>query len=116
MSVLIVDDDPDAREMIAALIEREGFTVETAANGQEGLEHLHVLRPDLIFLDVCMPVLDGARFREQQRHHPDWLAIPTVVMTGAAEEPMLDLAVVETLRKPVRGPQLLALVRAHCRP
>lgn len=116
MSVLIIDDDPDAREMIAALIEREGFTVETAANGQEGLEHLHVLRPDLIFLDVCMPVLDGPRFREQQRHHPEWLAIPTVVMTGAAEEPMLDLAVVETLRKPVRGPQLLALVRAHCRP
>lgn len=115
MSVLIVDDDPDAREMLAALIEKAGYSVATATNGQEALEQLHVVRPQLIFLDVCMPILDGHRFREEQRHHKDWLAIPTVVMTGANEEPMLDLAVAATLRKPVHARDLLALVTRHCK-
>jgi CheY-like chemotaxis protein len=116
VAVLVVDDDVDARDMIAALIERAGYTVQTAANGQEALELLHVIRPELIFLDVCMPVLDGSRFREEQRHHPEWLSIPTVVMTGAAEEPLLDLAVTATFRKPVRAHDLLALVTTYCTP
>ncbi len=114
VAVLVVDDDVDARDMIAALIERAGYSVTTASNGQEALELLEVLRPELIFLDVCMPVLDGAQFRQQQRRHKEWLTIPTVVMTGAAEEPMLDLAVERTLRKPVKGEELLSLVSAHC--
>jgi CheY-like chemotaxis protein len=114
VAVLIVDDDPDGRDMLAALVERDGYSVATASNGQEALEMLHVIRPQMILLDVCMPVLDGHRFREEQRHHKEWLAIPTVVMTGAAEEPMLDMAVVKTLRKPVHARELLELVAAHC--
>jgi DNA-binding response OmpR family regulator len=58
--------------------------------------------------------MDGPTFRQEQRRHWEWLRIPTIVMTGANEEPMLDIAVEETLRKPVKGAELLALVARHC--
>lgn len=114
VDVLVVDDDPESRDMLAAVIERAGYSVATASDGREGLQLLEAVRPELIFLDVCMPILDGARFREEQRHHRDWLGIPTVVMTGVDDEPQLDPAVAATLRKPVRAADLLALVRQHC--
>jgi CheY-like chemotaxis protein len=114
VSVLIIDDDPEARELLAALIEKAGYTVAAACNGQEALEVLHVIRPELIFLDVIMPIMDGRQFRAEMRHHKELLEIPTVVMTGVDDEPLLDLAVVDTLRKPVRAKELMRLVEAHC--
>lgn len=114
VGVLIVDDDPDARDLLGALIEKAGYTVQTASNGQEALELLHVVRPELIVLDVCMPIMDGHRFREEQRHHKEWLSIPTIVMTGVDDEPMLDLAVVSTLRKPLKSRELLAIIANYC--
>jgi CheY-like chemotaxis protein len=114
VAVLIVDDDEDARDMLATLIERAGYSTETASNGREALDRLRTLKPQLILLDVCMPVMDGPTFRQEQRRHWDWLRIPTIVMTGANEEPMLDIAVEETLRKPVRSADVLALVARHC--
>jgi two-component system OmpR family response regulator len=114
VAVLIVDDDEDARDMLAVLIERAGYSVTTAANGREALDRLRTLKPELILLDVCMPVMDGPTFRQEQRRHWEWLRIPTVVMTGAAEEPVLDVAVEQALRKPVHAAQVLALVGRHC--
>lgn len=93
---------------------KEGYSVRTAANGREALELLQTIRPSLILLDVQMPVMDGMEFREHQRRDRALLSIPTVVLTGAAVEPMLDLAVDEALRKPVRGADLLEIVRRHC--
>ena len=115
-AVLVVDDDLDTRELLATLLEDAGYTVATAANGLEALRYLHAHRPELILLDVCMPVMDGATFRQHQRRNPSWLRIPTVVMTGAYEEPQLDLAVDEALRKPVGARRLLAIVARHCDP
>jgi CheY-like chemotaxis protein len=114
VAVLIVDDDEDARDVLAALIERAGYTTATAANGREALDRLRTIKPELILLDVCMPIMDGPTFRQEQRRHWDWLRIPTIVMTGANEEPMLDIAVEETLRKPVRSADVIALVARHC--
>ncbi len=114
VSVLIVDDDPEARDMLAALIEKAGYSVAQACNGEEALALLQVVRPELIFLDVVMPIMDGRQFREEMRHHKELLAIPTVVMTGVDDEPLLDLAVIATLRKPVRARDLLRLVTEHC--
>lgn len=114
VSVLVVDDDPDARELMEMFLTKEGYTVRTACNGREALELLQTIRPSLILLDVQMPVMDGMEFREHQRRDRALLSIPTVVLTGAAVEPMLDLAVDEALRKPVRGVDLLAIVRRHC--
>jgi CheY-like chemotaxis protein len=114
VSVMIVDDDPEARDLLAAVIEKAGYTVVQASNGKEALELLHVVQPELIFLDVIMPIMDGRQFREEMRHDKQLLSIPTIVMTGIDDEPLLDLAVIATLRKPVRSRDLLALVAKHC--
>lgn len=114
VSVLVVDDDPEAREMMVAILERAGYTAVTAANGLEAVEALHHVRPELILLDVCMPICDGAEFRQAQRRNKDWLKIPTIVMTGIEAEPVLDVAVEDALRKPIRARDLLALAERHC--
>jgi CheY-like chemotaxis protein len=115
VSVLIVDDDDTARETLSAVIEAAGYSVTSAANGREAIDRLGSVRPELILLDLCMPEMDGATFRQEQRRHWDWLHIPTVVMTGADEEMTLDVAVSETLKKPINSSDLLSIVARHCR-
>ena len=100
--------------MLATLIANDGYSVATARDGREAIQLLDTVRPELILLDVCMPGMDGATFRQQQRRHRDWIHIPTVVITGAYDEPVLDMAVEATRRKPVRKDDVLALVRQHC--
>ncbi len=114
VAVLVVDDDEDSRELIAELIGYAGYSVITAGNGREAIERLQQYKPELILLDVVMPEMDGARFRQEQRRHREWIRIPTVVMTGAADEPVLDVGVEQALRKPVTAKTLLAIVARHC--
>ena len=115
VDVLVIDDDDDARETLAERIRSAGFSVVTAHDGREGLDCLKKVRPGLILLDVVMPVMDGHMFRQEQRRHRDWIRIPTIVMTGIADEPVLDVAVEDTLRKPIRARHLLEIVASHCR-
>ncbi|HEY1546675.1 MAG TPA: response regulator [Kofleriaceae bacterium] len=112
--VLVIDDDPEIREMMDAVLTKSGFVVVTAADGDEGLRLVRSERPALIFLDIHMPVTDGAAFREAQRRDAELIRIPTVVMTAADGEPLLDLAVAETLRKPARLNDLLRIARRYC--
>ena len=114
VNVLVVDDDEDTRDLVATIIAQAGYTVDVACSGREALARLRSEVPQLIFLDIQMPDLDGAEFREQQRRSRDWIQIPTVVMTGSMEEPQLDIAVTATLHKPVRARDFLALVRQYC--
>jgi len=116
ISVLVIDDDAEASDMADAVLSRAGYTVATAANGLEALALLRLVRPELILLDICMPVCDGAQFRQEQRRHMEWLKIPTIVMTGIADEPVLDVAIEEALRKPVRAGELLAIAGRYCTP
>lgn len=114
VNVLVIDDEDDTRQLIAEIITKAGYSVETAADGQQALDLLRSVVPDLILLDIQMPVLDGASFRQEQRRNPEWIRIPTAVITGSNEEPQLDPAIAATLRKPVGARQFLALVRQHC--
>ncbi|NVB80211.1 MAG: response regulator [Kofleriaceae bacterium] len=114
VSVLVVEDEQDTRDLLALVVSKAGYSVRTAENGQQALEMLQTVRPSLILLDVQMPVMDGAEFRQAMRRDRSLLKIPTVVLTGAAVEPMLDIAVDEALRKPVKSADLLAIVRRHC--
>lgn len=113
VSVLIVDDEPDVADLLAESLRRRTYSVATAYNGREALDLLTMIRPSAIVLDIQMPVMDGAEFRQHQRQDRDLLMIPTVVMTGSDAEMQLDLAVDETLRKPVRVEQLLAFLERH---
>ena len=114
VAVLLVDDDTDVRDLMAMSLHKNGFTTESASNGREAMELLKTLRPELIVLDLQMPVMDGHEFRENQRRDRRLLAIPTIVLSGSQLEPQLDPAIAGTLRKPARIAELLAWVRAYC--
>ncbi|WP_342151180.1 response regulator [Methylorubrum sp. SB2] len=80
-SVLIVDDDPDARERMRRTLQREGWQVREAENGAQGLDSLDAARPSLILLDLMMPVMDGFAFLRALRGRPDG-NVPVVVLTA----------------------------------
>ncbi|ACA17939.1 multi-sensor hybrid histidine kinase [Methylobacterium sp. 4-46] len=80
--VLVVDDDPDVRERITALLTREGWRAASAANGRAGLDAVAVRKPGLILLDLMMPELDGFGFLRGLRARPEWRDIPVVVLTA----------------------------------
>jgi CheY-like chemotaxis protein len=82
-AVLVIDDDPDVRRLLAAYLEVEGFTVSTAANGSEALHQLHASAPpNVILLDLMMPVMDGAQFRREQQSTPALQHIPVVCVSA----------------------------------
>lgn len=116
VSVLVIDDDIDTHEMLSVLLAHAGYSVATACNGQEALEMLSYIRPEVILLDVEMPVMTGASFREAQRRDQDLIRIPTIVMTGSKEEPLLDPGVAEVLQKPFRSSQLVSAISRYCKP
>ena len=80
--VLLVEDDPETRELIARALEKAGWAVSGAANGQEALDVMATLLPRLILLDLMMPVMDGFAFLAAMRARPEWQHIPVIVVTA----------------------------------
>jgi CheY-like chemotaxis protein len=114
--ILIVEDDADLREMMAQLLTLEGFRAETVANGRDALEYLRRGDPpDLILLDLMMPVMDGWEFRRQQREDPALANVPVVVLSALDQARVADLGGTAFLKKPLDFDRLLELVRQHCR-
>jgi CheY-like chemotaxis protein len=81
--ILIVDDDRDVAQSFAGVLEASGYTTGIAANGREALDYLlKNNHPDLILLDLMMPVMDGWQFREEQRRVSSLESIPVVIVTA----------------------------------
>ncbi|MDP3183908.1 MAG: response regulator, partial [Anaerolineales bacterium] len=80
--VLVVEDDPETREILRRLLEKEGCEVIAAENGRVALERLAESQPMLILLDLMMPEMDGFQFIERVRQHENWRTIPIVVVTA----------------------------------
>jgi CheY-like chemotaxis protein len=82
--ILIVDDDPSIRALLAEIVRREGATPIVAASGVEGYAALTASQAPiaLILLDLSMPEMDGFKFRELQLEDPDLAQVPVVVLTG----------------------------------
>jgi len=80
--ILVVDDDPEARARLRAVLVRDGWTVSEAANGQEALDVVAHAPPQLILLDLTMPVMDGFAFLHELRHRPGCGNIPVVVLSA----------------------------------
>jgi len=114
--VLIVEDDPELREMMLAMLKSEGFDPMAASNGRDALSQLqHGPMPRLILLDLMMPVMDGWRFRETQRQSPPPIAdIPVVVVSAIPTVDTKRLAPAAVFSKPVDFDRLLATVRTLC--
>jgi CheY-like chemotaxis protein len=81
-AVLIVDDIQDCSEPLARLLRKSGHAVECAPGGMEALELLPRFQPDVIVLDLMMPVMDGVSFLEAMRSDPAWKGIRVVVLSG----------------------------------
>jgi two-component system chemotaxis response regulator CheY len=81
--VLVVDDDPDIRELLFTALEDEGFEVVPAGNGQEALTIIKTFRPDVIVLDLMMPVMDGWQFAQEMRARDE--DIPLVLLSAARD-------------------------------
>ena len=121
-NVLIVEDDADVRDMLAALLVREGFHPVTAEDGLEALHLLRIVRhrapdvPCLILLDLRMPRLSGNEFRRAQLCDPAVSGVPVAVMSGAedVEQRAQALGAVATLAKPIDCEMLIEVVRRYC--
>jgi CheY-like chemotaxis protein/nitrogen-specific signal transduction histidine kinase len=81
-NVLVVDDNPEVRDMLRRALEQEGWKVSEAENGRVALERLAEAIPALILLDLMMPVMDGFQFVIELRQREAWRSIPVVVVTA----------------------------------
>lgn len=84
--VLLVDDTPSFRTPVALMLKTAGFDVLTAGNGQQALESVRDRQPDLILLDVAMPVMDGIEFIRRLRADASLAQPPIVLLTAVAEK------------------------------
>ena len=83
--ILVVDDEPGARHAIMRLLSRQGYETVEAPGGREALAALEAGPPDLILLDVCMPDMDGLELLEAIQAHPQWKALPVVMITALSD-------------------------------
>jgi two-component system, chemotaxis family, chemotaxis protein CheY len=121
-NVLIVEDDADIRDMLAALLSGEGFH---AVGAEDGLEALHLLRtvrhrapqtPCLVLLDLKMPRLSGNEFRRAQLGDPTVASVPVAVISGADDiaQRAEALGAVAMVTKPIDVDLLLDVVKRYC--
>jgi adenylate cyclase len=112
--VLVIDDDPTARELIANHLRGAGFAVVTAAGGREGLKRAEELHPIAITLDVLMPDIDGWTVLAALRGNPELSNIPVVMATITDDDRKgMTLGAAEFLTKPIDRDRLIALLRPY---
>jgi len=112
--VLLVDDDPDLRRLTETLLSEHGYHVIVAADGRDAIQRLREQCPDLIVLDLNMPVMNGREFRAEQRYRTDTqrARVPVLVMSAEddAETTAEDLRAVGVVKKPFDPEDLLVAV------
>lgn len=117
--VLIVDDEPMARDTLEALLFKEGYELLFAHSGIDALERITMLQPDVILLDVMMPGMTGFEVCQHLKHSSEWRHIPIILITAldSPEDLMrgLEAGADEFLSKPVNGLGLRARVRSMLR-
>jgi CheY-like chemotaxis protein len=112
-TILVVDDEPLIAMALEAALEDAGYRVVTAANGRHGLERLaQVPRPDLVLLDMMMPVMNGPAMLAAMQGDPDLEGIPVIIQSSLPEEAVRVRVknVVEMLRKPYTVEQVLRAI------
>ena len=113
--VLVIEDDEGLREMMAQLLTLEGFQTATVANGQEALAYLHASsKPEVILLDLMMPVMDGWEFRRHQQADPALAGVPVIVLSALDQARAANVEAAAFLKKPLDFDRLLDLVRQYC--
>lgn len=112
--ILVVEDDDAIRESIVELMAEEGYRVVAVRNGALGIDYLKAATslPDLILLDLMMPVMDGFQFCAVKNKTPVWAAIPTIVMSadGHVSQKQSHTGAIDYIKKPLDIDDLIARV------
>jgi twitching motility two-component system response regulator PilH len=85
-TILIVDDSPTEAHVLKGILEKNGFEVETAENGTEGIERAREIKPDLVLMDVVMPGLNGFQATRQLTKGAETADIPVIIVTTKDQE------------------------------
>lgn len=118
--ILLIDDDPDFVEAVKVIVENGGYEVKVAYDGEEGLEAVTAEKPDLIVLDVMMPVMNGHECCAKLKANPDTAKIPVILLTAVADRvttstythrDMLESDAEDYMPKPVEPQELLKLIQ-----
>src|SRR5262249_23968462 len=114
--VLVADDFDDVRGMMRAFLEHQGFDVLEAADGFEAVEKAVSKKPDLILMDIGMPVMDGIQATTAIRKHDDLADIPIIAVTAYADfyhDRALDVGCNDVIQKPVDFIHLAPIVQSY---
>jgi DNA-binding response OmpR family regulator len=84
--ILVIDDEPYILRSLSYLLQREGFTVETASNGADGLERVRSLHPPLVFLDIMMPHMNGYEVCEQVKQDPSLDGTYVIMLSAKGQQ------------------------------
>jgi two-component system cell cycle response regulator DivK len=116
-TILLVEDDETNRQMLSRRLERRGYAVLIAVNGREGVDRARADAPDLILMDMSMPVLDGWEATRQLKAAPETRSIPIIALTAHAMSGdcarALQAGCDDYDTKPVEFPRLLEKMQAQ---
>ncbi len=114
--VLLVEDEPDVREVTLLVLEAMGYEAKAAENGQQALEQLRGSKrlPCLILLDLMMPIMNGWQFLKEIEKDEKLCKVPVVVLSAVANSSMSSPNVAEYLQKPATYEQLAAAITRNC--
>ena len=116
-TLLVIDDDPEARALMRRFLGKEGFRIEEAADGETGIRLARELRPDVITLDVLMPGMDGWAVLGALKSDPELAGIPVILATIVDEEHLgFALGASEYLTKPIDRERLIAVLEKYKSP
>ncbi|MFN8377255.1 MAG: response regulator [Anaerolineae bacterium] len=118
--VLVADDEQMTTVMLQHILERAGYRVTTVHDGQAALEAAQEIAPDILLLDILMPVLNGFEVLQRLREQPETANLPTILITANAREPAdvargLRLGADDYIQKPFAPPELLARIESKLR-
>jgi CheY-like chemotaxis protein len=114
-SVLIVEDDPDLRELLDTLLQVSGYQTMTAEHGEAALRRIHEHTPCLVLRDIMMPVMDGWEFRRRQLEDPAIATVPVLAVSAVFDRVEVERRLhVKCLRKPFECEELLEEIAHAC--
>ena len=105
--VLVVEDDSELREGLAEVFEMHGYRVVTATNGRDGLRQIRAYEPDVVLLDLCMPLMDGWQFRLEQKRDPSIASIPVIAMSASESAAAATIDTDLYVKKPFTPEQIV---------
>lgn len=113
--ILVIEDEKEMADIIIQILEREGYEVDVAHDGQDGLNKIKTTKPDMVLLDIILPKLDGRDLLKKIKEDKDTKDIPVLILSGKTEqwdrEIGLELGAEEYIEKPLDVLKLLRQIR-----